>query len=266
MTKIKLIYIDKDRWEDEVSLFSERNELDDDYCHEFVYYNNVVSLGHDSKSRTICTLNNLITNIDRKITAKHNTIILTGFGINLEYIFLNLINIAKDKEIDIYILDKSKFSIRSNVSMKIDLNEYDTDTEFHSIKDILEKNLNDSLENAKKSKNPEHANDLGISLSEENNNFLTTLFTSLGLEDFLEEYEELDEYDNPDDEQKINNLLQALDESAEFQINDNQDTDFNLGIKVNNGVYEISDEDNIIRLSKPAARKLSKILEVLIND
>lgn len=268
MANIKLVYIDKDKWEDETDLFRLKHDLDSDVCHEFVYYNNVVSLEHDSKDRTICTLSNLSTSIEKKIAQNYEVFILTGFGITLEYIFLNLLNIAKTKDVDICILDKSKFPIRSNVSMTINLDEYDTTTDFNSIKDILEKNLNDSLENARKSKKPEHANDLGISVKEEkNNSSLSMLFSSLGLYDFIDEYEELEReyYDFEEGDEEINELLEALlSDDGEKDHTDN--ADLNLGIKINNNIYEISDKENTIRLDKKAIIKLSRMLEVLVND
>lgn len=262
MANIKLIYIDKDKWEEEVGLFAIKEEIDNKMTHEFVCYNNVVSLEHDSTNTTMCTLSNLGINIDKKITSAHEAIVIVGFGISLEYLFLNLLDVSRDKELDIYVLDKSKFPIRSNVTMTIDLEQYDVTTDFNAIKDILEKNLNDSLENARKSRKPEHANDLGISLKEEKNSSLYTLFSSLGLEEFIDElevYEDniIEKYGSAEEE--INNLLRLI---MEEEI----DSDLNVGVKINNNIFEISDKNNTIKLNKASVRKLIKMLEVLTNE
>ena len=56
--------------------------------------------------------------------------------IELEYIFSVLVDLAKEYNIDIYLLNKSKYPIRNNVSMTIDLDEYDTTTDFEVVKDL----------------------------------------------------------------------------------------------------------------------------------
>jgi hypothetical protein len=259
------MYIDKDKWEDETILFKAANDLDYTSCHDFICYNNVVSLEHDSNDMTICKLDNLVKHINKKITKEYNAIILVDFDITLEFIFLNLINIAKSNNIDIYILNKSDFALRSNVSMTIDLDEYDTNTEFDSVRNILESNLNDSLENAKKSKKPEHANDLGIFLSEEQTNSLSTMFKALGLDDFIEEYEDLEEEYEDLDENEINDLLKALLNDEEVKTSDDNDNT-KLSFKIEDDILEISNTKNIIKIDKTAAKKLMKILEVLIDD
>ena len=281
MANIKLTYIDKDKWEDETTLFKAANDLDYKSCHDFICYNNVVSLEHDSNDMTICKLKNLVKHINKKITQKYSAITLIDFDIDLEFIFLNLIDIAKENDLDIYILNKNDFAIRSNVSMTIDLDKYDTDTEFDTIKNILESNLNDSLENARKSKKPEHANDLGIFLSEEQNNSLSTVFKSLGLDDFIDEYKDLEDDYEELDEDEINELLRALlsDEADAYidrenlsSFENNQDSEDNdseeimLSFKLNKSIFEISDAKNTIKLNKSTAKKLIKILEVLVND
>lgn len=264
MSKIKIVYIDKDKWQEEINLFYLTNEINETACHDFVCYNNVVSLEHDSKNTTICTLSNLVTSIYKKITSKHESIVIIGFGITLEYTFLNLLKIAEEKNIDIYILDKSKFPIRSNVSMTIDLNEYDTKTDFNKIQNILEQNLTDSLENAKKSKRPEHANDLGISLTEEkSNSSLTTFFNSLGLENIIGEYELIEEDEESINEEEIDEFIKML---LDNDSNTQKEEDMNIGVKVINNIYEISDEKNTIQLNKKSIKKLFKILEVLLYD
>ena len=280
MANIKLVYIDKDKWEDEICLFKAMYEIDEELNHDFICYNNIVSLEHDSNNTTICTLDNLMASIRKKATQKYTSIMLIDFNISLEYIFLELMDIAKTKNVDIYILNKSKFAIRSNVSMTIDLDEYDTETEFDTIKSILEKNLNDSLENARRSKKPEHASDLGIFLSEEKNSPLSLLFKSLGLEDFMGVYEDLeDDYDFSEDDEEVEELLKSLlddkydtnsiiegDVILPIESNELDENKVNLGVKINNNIYEISDMENTIRINKAAAKKLIRMLEVVIDD
>lgn len=208
MSKIKLTFIDKDRWDTELDLLYLKEDIDYEKSHEFINANNVVDLTLQGDQTTICSNATLNSLINKKITNKHKTAIIINFGLELEYIFSNLIQTVMDKGVDIYVIDKSPFPIRNNVAMTIDLNEYDITTDFESVKHILEKNLNESLENARKSKKPKHANDLGIQLKEESNKKLYEMLTeSFGLvpdtiipieddyEMLLNEFEDLEDND-----------------------------------------------------------------------
>lgn len=255
MSKIKLTFIDKDRWDTELDLLYLKENIDFEKSHEFINANNVVDLTFQGDRTTLCsnaTLNNLI---KKKITTKHDTAIIINFKLKLEEIFSNIIQTVIDKGIDIYIIDKSPFPIRNNVAMTIDLNEYDVTTDFESVKHIVEKNLEESLENAKKSKNPTHAKDLGVHLKEESNKKLYEMLTeAFGFSDIPFEDEDyntfVDEFEELNDEE---DFFDFIEEELSVKVYKNQN-------------IEISRFNSKIVLDKDMAIKLRNILGALYNE
>lgn len=261
MPKIKLTYVDKDNWENEIDFCYIKNNLTIDDTHEYVNMKNVLNLDDDQSYITLCSKSKLLTTIQNK-QHKENCLLI-DFDITLDYIFENLVSLAKEKDMDIYVLNKSLQPIRSNVSMTIDLDTYDTDKEFNEVKDILEKQLEDSIKNAKKSNNPKSAEDLGITVKEETDSVFAHLIKNIlndgsdlnFIENFVEVQEYISEEENEDDEDF---------ENVETLIHYDMNNKFSISILDEEVI--ISKDDKAIDLTKQQAKKLIKMLEVMINE
>lgn len=256
MSKIKMTFIDKDRWGSELDLLYLKENIDYETSQKFINVNNVVGLDEYEERTTICSKSNLNNFIEKKIGLKTKAAVIINFELSLEDIFSNIMQTVMATGIDIFIVDKSPFPIRNNVAMTIDLNEYDTNTDFNSVKHILETNLKESLEQAKKSKNPKHVNDLGIQLEEESNKIIFESLASLFGTPMDIEPMDADEYDM---------LLDEFDKFNDFY--DEELIRDEISVKINkNQNIELSDGVGKIILNKNNAIKICKILEALLYE
>lgn len=271
---IELIYIDKQNWKQGLHLFNITNQSSY-VTHEFVMKRNVINLYVEQSNSTITTKSRLIKDIKSFLSkANVENITIVDFEMSLENIFKDMISLAKEYNIGIKIIDKSKYPIRSNVTLTIDLDEFDTKTEFEDIKEMLEADLENSLNNARKSKSPQHSSDLGIDIKYQTD-FLKGLFKSIN-----ESYDYDDEYEIDFDtdilfyEDEIENLEEFenfldLEEGIGSKVNDiftTHDPKGDMTIIGYKDDITITKDFNSISINKKDVRKLIKALEVMIYE
>lgn len=265
---IELIYIDKKNWKQELHLFNIMNQANN-ITHEFIMKRNVFNLYAEQDDCTITTKSKLYEDIKALLSSSDvDNITVVDFEMTLEDIFNDIIDLAKEHKISIKIIEKSKYPIRSNVTLTIDLNEFDSKTKYDDIKEILENDLEDSLNNARKSKLPRHSSDLGIDIKYQTD-FLKELFSNIN-----DEYDYEDEIDIEDDIIFYRDEISDLSEFTDFkdEIDKVSDIFTTYGNDSEMTVISYKDEINIskdlnsISISKNEAKKLIKVLEVMINE
>lgn len=266
--KIELIYIDKKNWKQELHLFNIMNQTNN-ITHEFIMKRNVFNLYSEQDDCTITTKSKLQEEIKQLLSNSDvDNITIVDFEMTLEEVFNNMIDIAKEYGINIKIIEKSKYPIRSNVTLTIDLNEFDNKTKYNDIKEILENDLENSLNNARKSKSPRHSSDLGIDIKYQTD-FLKELFRNIN-----NEYDYENDIDIEDDIIFLDNELSDLSEFTNLkdEISKVSDIFTSHGSEGDMTIISYKDEINIskdlssISINKTEARKLMKVLEVMINE
>lgn len=256
--KVKLIYIDCQSWKNGLYLFNLNNQ-DEHETHEFLMKKNIVNLYTENENTTITTKENLKSEIINKISnSELDNITITDYELSLEEIFNDIIDLAKEYKININIIEKSKYPIRNNVTMTIDLKEYDNETKYEEIKDMLEKQLENSLNNSRKSKSPKNTLDLGVNIENENN-FLSNILMKINEYDLLD-YSDDDIITMFDPmsldvlEEEPSEMFTLIGERTEMTI---------IGYK---DKIDISKDNSSILINKKEAKRLIKILEVLANE
>lgn len=250
--KVKLTYIDSDIWKTEVDIIMAISCSDE--VHNFIAKKNVITLPIDEEDEeyeediTMVEKENLLKEIDRVVKEKEEVeiIYLIDFELKLEEIFKDIINIAREYNISVYILEKSEWPIGNNITMNIDLEEFDTN--YEDIKKDIEKALKESIEYSKienKNKlNSQDKEDLYKKEVRSNNNLNTLLKYALSAED--------KDIDGDVDPTEIMYLKNSNNETICLTSDGNS-----IIIEKDIHLIEISFED---------AKKIIKALEVIINE
>lgn len=250
MSKIKLIYIDKDKWQQENDMLLIKEEMDYELSHEIIHMDNIINLDTDTTKTTLCTKERLMSTLESKLKSSIcKYVVIKNFKLSLDDIFNDILSLIGQKEVNIFILEKSEFPIRNNVTMTIDTDKYDMDTDYNKIKELLNTNLSNSLNNAKKSNNPVTVSDVGVSLKqEENSSILDMMFAEFGL---------TEDYDLEDEEVFIAAIpsMPMPKTTIKKSIGINK-TD--TGMVITNGIQEVE-------FSIEEAKTIIKLMEVFTN-
>lgn len=256
MPKIKLVYIDKEAWQKEIDIFYLRHGLTVDITQEYLIKNNLYNLDDDQEYITVTSKDLLLTALEKN-NNKQNAILI-DYNIDLDYIFNQLVPLIKNNKVNVYILNKSVQPIRSNVSMTIDLDKYDTDKEYEEIKELLESQLENSLKNAKKSNNPESATDLGVIVKEEDDQ--DSLFSLMLKEAFADDFEiDFDDYEELEEVPTFN----LKSEIATMSYGDDKE-----GFVISRDKDEllITKDANTVIFKKQQLNKLLQMIEVIFSE
>lgn len=251
MSKIKLIYIDKDKWQQENDMLLIKEDIDYELSYEIIHMDNVINLDTDITKTTLCTKDRLISTLESKLKSnvcKH--VVIKNFKLSLDDIFNDILSLINQKEVNVFILEKSEFPIRNNVTMTIDTVKYDIDTDYNKIKELLNTNLSNSLNNAKKSNNPVTVSDVGVSLKQEDNSSI--------LDMMLAEFGLTEEYDLEDDDEIFIAAIPSMSTpktAIKKSIGINK-TD--TGMVITNGMQEVE-------FSIEEAKTIIKLMEVFTN-
>ena len=251
--KVKLTYIDSDIWRTEVDIIMAISYSDE--VHNFIAKKNVVTLPigeeyeEEEEDITIVEKESLLKEIGRVVKEKEEieTIYLIDFELKLEEIFKDIINIAREYNISVYILEKSEWPIGNNITMNIDLEEFDTN--YEDIKKDIEKALKESVEysrvenKTKLESQDKNKEDLYEKENISNNNLNTLL--NYALNNIENEY-----LDNESTE--IMYLKNSNDETICLSSDGNSIT--------------IEKDMQLIEISFKDAKKIIKALEVIINE
>lgn len=287
--KIELIYIDKQNWKHGLHLLKTINRANES-THEFTMKRNIVNLYTEKDTTTITTKDNLKYAIEKHLLKhKLDSITIVDYELTLEEVFNEILNISSEYNIDIKVIEKSKYPIRSNVTVTIDLSVFDKKTKYEDIKNIIEDELEKSLNNARKSKEPRHSSDLGVNIKHQD--ILKDLMQSLSEYniddiDYIEDIDDLDDIDNIDyldiyapsdfsmdeyemyDELKdiaeFTNLKDELNKMDEIFVSYGENGDLTIISYLDKII--ISKDLNDISINKEEAKKLMKVLEVMINE
>ena len=281
--KIELIYIDRQNWRHGLHLLNTINRASNK-THEFIMKRNIVNLYIEKDETTITTKDNLKQAIKKHLEKENlDFITIVDFDLTLEEVFKDVLKLASEYNIDIKVIEKSKYPIRSNVTVTIDLSVFDMTTKYEDIKNIIEKELEKSLNNARKSREPKHSSDLGIDIKYQNpalrelmqtlNEYDLDNIDYLGIDDIdfldIEDLEDLntDEYEMYDDINDIaefTDLREELEKINEIFVSYGKDGDLTIVSFLDKII--ISKDLNEISINKKEAKKLMKVLEVIINE
>lgn len=249
--KVKLTYIDSDIWRTEVDIIMAISCSDE--VHNFIAKKNVITLPMDEEDEyeediTIIEKENLLKEIGRVIKEREEieTIYLIDFELELEEIFKDIINIAREYNISVYILEKSEWPIGNNITMNIDLEEFDKN--YEDVKKDIEKALKESIEYSRienmnkiesQDKNKEDLYKKEIS---SNDNLSALLKYALSTED-----RDIDE-----------NSTEIM-----YLKNSNNGT---ICLTSDGNSIKIETDIHLIEISFEDAKKIIKALEVIINE